>query len=155
MLDLLIVSVEDKPERATGPDHEPNNEHQTITTWLHIMSHWFYNSEEWYPRSLLFVFIYCFIQQVYALGIYIHHLIPGRLQSIVSLRVGDDWATSLSLFTFMHWRRKWQPTPVFLPGESQAWGSLVGCRLWGCTESDTTEATQQQQQQLIQGPAEE
>ena len=35
-------------------------------------------------------------------------------------------------FTFMHWRRKWQPTPVFLPGESQEWGSLVGCLLWGC-----------------------
>jgi len=39
------------------------------------------------------------------------------------------------------WRRKWQPTPVFLPGESQGWGSLVGCRLWGRTELDTTEAT--------------
>src|SRR5574337_923102 len=51
--------------------------------------------------------------------------------------------TSLSLFTFMHWSRKWQPTPVFLPGESQGWQSL----LWGCTESDTTEATWQQQQQ--------
>ena len=44
-------------------------------------------------------------------------------------------------FTFVHWRRKWQPTPVFLPGESQGRGSLVGCRLWGRTESDTTEAT--------------
>ena len=44
-------------------------------------------------------------------------------------------------FTFMHWRRKWQPTPVFLPGESQGQGSLVGCRLWGRTESDMTEAT--------------
>ena len=42
---------------------------------------------------------------------------------------------------YMHWRRKWQPTPVFLPGESQGRGSLVGCRLWGRTESDTTEAT--------------
>ena len=41
----------------------------------------------------------------------------------------------------MHWRRKWQPTPVFLPGESQGRGSLVGCHLWGRTESDTTEAT--------------
>ena len=51
---------------------------------------------------------------------------PGRLQSMGSLRVGYDWATSLSLFTFMHWRRKWQPTPVFLPGESQGRGSLVG-----------------------------
>ena len=39
------------------------------------------------------------------------------------------------------WRMKWQPTPVFLPGESQGRGSLVGCRLWGRTESDTTEAT--------------
>ena len=65
---------------------------------------------------------------------------PGRLQSMGSLRVGQDWATSLSLFTFMHWRRNWQPTPVFLPGESQGQGSLVGCRLWGCTELDTTEA---------------
>ena len=62
-------------------------------------------------------------------------------------RVGHDWATSLSLFTFMHWRRKWQPTPVFLPGESQGQRSLVGCPLWGRTESDTTEATEQQQQQ--------
>jgi len=66
---------------------------------------------------------------------------PGRLQSMGSLGVGHDWATSLSLFTFMHWRRKWQPTPVFLPGESQARGSLAGCHLWGRTESDTTEAT--------------
>ena len=48
---------------------------------------------------------------------------------------------SLSLFTFMHWRRKWQPTPVLLPGESQGWGSLVGCRLWGLTELDATEVT--------------
>ena len=55
----------------------------------------------------------------------------------------------LSLFTFMYQRRKWQPTPVFLPGESQGPGSLVGCRLWGRTESDTTEATQQQQQELL------
>ena len=66
---------------------------------------------------------------------------PGGLQSMGSLRIGLDWATSLSLFTFMHWRRKWQPTPVFLPGESQERQSLVGCHLWGRTESDTTEAT--------------
>ena len=68
---------------------------------------------------------------------------PGRLQSMGLLKVEHDRATSLSLFTFMHWRRKWQPTPVFLPGESQGWGSLVGYCLWGCTESDTTEATYQ------------
>ena len=70
---------------------------------------------------------------------------PGGLQSMGSLRVGHDRATSLSLFTFMHWKRKWQPTPLFLPGESQGQRGLVGCRLWGCTESDTTEVTQQQQ----------
>ena len=56
---------------------------------------------------------------------------PGGLQSMGSHRVGHDWATSLSLFTFMHWRRQWQPTPVFLPGESQGRQSLVGCHLWG------------------------
>ena len=50
---------------------------------------------------------------------------PGGLQSIGSLQVRHDWATSLSLFTFLHWRRKWQPTPEFLPGESQGWGSLL------------------------------
>ena len=55
----------------------------------------------------------------------------GRLQSMGSQRVGHDWATSLLLSTFMHWRRKWQPTPVFLPGESQGRESLVGCHLWG------------------------
>ena len=65
---------------------------------------------------------------------------PSGLQSMGSLRVGHDWATSLSLFTFMHWRRKWQPTPVFLPGESQGRGSLVGCCLWGRTESDLAAA---------------
>ena len=59
---------------------------------------------------------------------------PGGPQSMVSLRVGHE-------FTFTHWRRKWQPTPVFLPGESQGRESLVGCRLWGHTELDTTEVT--------------
>ena len=49
---------------------------------------------------------------------------PGRLQSKGSLRVGHDWVTSVSFFAFMHWRRKWQPAPVFLPGESQGLGSL-------------------------------
>ena len=51
---------------------------------------------------------------------------PGRLQSMGSLRVGHDWVTSLSLFTFMLWRRKRQPTPVFLPGESQGLGEPGG-----------------------------
>ena len=64
---------------------------------------------------------------------------PGGLQSTGSLRVGHDWATSLSLFTFMRWRRKWQPTPVFLPGKPHGWRSLVGCSPWSRKESDTTE----------------
>ena len=63
---------------------------------------------------------------------------PGRLQSVGSLRVGHDWVTSLSLFTFTHWRRKWQPTPVFLPGESQGWGSLVSPPgVYGVAQSQT------------------
>ena len=66
---------------------------------------------------------------------------PGGLQSMGSLRVGHDWVTSLLLFTFMLWRRKWQPIPIFLSGESQGRWSLVGCRLWGRTESDATEVT--------------
>ena len=64
---------------------------------------------------------------------------PARLQSMGSLE--SDMTFSLLLFTFMHWRGKWQPTPVFLPRESQGRGSLVGCRLRGRTESDSTEAT--------------
>ena len=66
---------------------------------------------------------------------------PGGLQSMGSLRVRHNWATSLSLFTFMCWRRKWQPSPVFLLGESQGRGSLVRCHLWGCRELDTAEVT--------------
>ena len=58
---------------------------------------------------------------------------PGRLQSMGSLRVRHDWATSLSLFTFMQRRRKWQPTPVFLPGDSQGCGAAV----YGVTQSRT------------------
>ena len=64
---------------------------------------------------------------------------PGRVQSMGSLTVGHDWATSLSLFTFMQWRRKWQLTPVFLPGESQGRRSLEGYSTRGRKESDTNE----------------
>ena len=55
---------------------------------------------------------------------------PGGPQSMGSLRVGHDFTFTFT-FHFMHWKRKWQPIPVFLDGESQGWGSLVGCRLWG------------------------
>ena len=61
----------------------------------------------------------------------------GRLQSMGSLRVGHDLATSLSLFTFMHWRRKWQPTPVFLPGESQGWQRSLWAAISGVAQSRT------------------
>ena len=57
-------------------------------------------------------------------------------------------SSTLSLFTFLHWRRKWQPTPVFSPGESQGRGSLVGCRLWGRTESDTGSKPQEPSDRL-------
>ena len=62
---------------------------------------------------------------------------PGRLQSMGLQRVGNDWATSLSFYSSF-WRRKWQPTPVFLPGESHGQRGLVSYSLWGCKESDTT-----------------
>ena len=60
----------------------------------------------------------------------------SRLQSLGSLKVRHNWATSLSLFTFMHWRRKWQPTPVFLPGESQGWGAWWAA-IYGVAQSQT------------------
>ena len=65
---------------------------------------------------------------------------PGGLQSMGSRKVVHDWATSLSLFTFMHWRRKWQPTPVFLSGEFQGWQSLVGSHRVGHDWSDLAAA---------------
>ena len=61
---------------------------------------------------------------------------PGALQTMGLLRIGHDWVSSLSLFTFMHWRRKWQPTPVFLPGESQGQGAWWAA-IYGVTQSQT------------------
>ena len=79
-------------------------------------------------------------------------LLPGKSHGWMSLVGCSPWGRyesdtteqlhfHFSLFTFTHWRRKWQPTPVFLLGESQGQGSLMGCRLCGHTESDTTEVT--------------
>ena len=62
---------------------------------------------------------------------------PGGLQSMGSLRFGHDWATSLPLFTFIHWRRKWQRTPVFLPGESQGRGGAWWAAVYGVAQSQT------------------
>ena len=65
----------------------------------------------------------------------------ATVHGVAKSRTGLSDFTFSFTFTFMHGKRKWQPTPVFLPGESQGRGSLVGCRLWGRTESDMTEAT--------------
>ena len=64
--------------------------------------------------------------------------VQGTLKSLLQHHSSK---ASILLCSGFFWRRKWQPTPVFLPGESQGWGNLVGCHLWGCTQSDTTEAT--------------
>ena len=83
-----------------------------------------------------YLFIYCCAGSLLLLG----------LSSNCGVGGGGSWWGGYSSCGAWAWRRKWQPTPVFLPGESQGRGSLVGCCLWGRTESDTTEATQQQQQ---------
>ena len=114
---------------------------------------------EYYIFSILFVS--CLFIHVFYLFILLKHNVgegngtPLQYSCLENPMDGGAWwaavhgvtegrtrlSTSLSVFTFMHWRRKWQPTPVFLPGESQGQGSLVDCRLWGCTESDTTKVT--------------
>ena len=67
----------------------------------------------------------------------------GAWQAAVHGVMKSQTRLSNFTFTFMHWRKKWQPTLVFLPEESQGRESLVGCHLWGRTELDTTEVTQQ------------
>ena len=109
----------------------------------------FSRQEYWSGLFLLQIWLYLATKEEKAMAPHSSTLVwkipwmeePRRLQFMRLWRVGHDWATSLSLFTFMHWRRKWQPSPAFFPGESQGWGSLVGCHLWGRTESDMTEAT--------------
>ena len=97
----------------------------------------------WISASSWFTYCWTLAWRILSITLLAREMDRGAWWAAVhgSQRVGHDWVTSLSLFTFMHWRRKWQPTPVFLPGESQGWGSLVGCCLWGLTESDMTEAT--------------
>ena len=72
--------------------------------------------------------------------------VQGTLKSLFQNHSSKASVLQCSAFfivhlSYPHWRRKWQPTPVFLPGESHGQRSLVGCHLWGCTESNTTEAT--------------
>ena len=136
------------PSQCTSPKHpvsfiEPGLATHFIHDILHdVNASYVYCKKSLQSQTLWKYFLICLVEALWR-----RHwwptpvLLPGRLQSMGSLRVGHNWATSLSLFTFMRWRRKWQPTPVFLPGESQGEGSLVGCCLWGHTESDTTEVT--------------
>ena len=70
-----------------------------------------------------------------------NNILSIRFSNFLQYTEYMDYGDIYSLFTFKHWRGKWQPTPVFLPGESQGQRSLVGCRLWGCIELDTTEVT--------------
>ena len=73
---------------------------------------------------------------------------PGRLQSMGSRRVRHNWVTSLSLFTFMHWRKKWQPTPVSLPGETLDRGAWC-YRPWGRKRVGHDSSSKQEQQQVV------
>ena len=66
---------------------------------------------------------------------------PGKLQSMGSLRVGHDLSDFTFTFHFHALEKEMATTPVFLPGESQGRGSLVGCCPWGCPESDTIDVT--------------
>ena len=71
--------------------------------------------------------------------------VPVLLENYCGMScTGTCWLLSGAWFQCRYrdfWREKWQPTPVFLPGESQRQGNLVGCHLWDCTQSDTPEAT--------------
>ena len=72
--------------------------------------------------------------------------VQGTLKSLFQNHSSKASVLQCSAFfivhlSYPHWRRKWQPTPVFLPGESHGQRSLVGCHLWGCTESYTTKVT--------------
>ena len=80
----------------------------------------------WSFVLILIYFTFCYIDQ---------SLVTYRSKTDTTERLHFQFSLSCI------WRRKWQSTPVFLPGESQGRGSLVGCRLWGHTELDTTEAT--------------
>ena len=109
-----------------APTHFLNIQRQH---WLPLLeSHYYCRRRQWKPTPLL---------------------LPGKSHGRRSLVGYSPWVTKsrtwLSDFTFTHWRRKWQPTPLFLPGESRGRGSLVSRCLWGCTESDATDATWRQQ----------
>ena len=127
-------------ERLPTPVFWPGDVHGLLIPWGHKELHTNERlSLSWYIINLIYM---CILEK--ALVTHSSTLawkLPwteetGRLQSMGLLRVGHDWVTSLSLFTFMHWRRKWQPTPVFLPGESQGRGAWRAA-IYGVTQSQT------------------
>ena len=88
-------------------------------------------------RVSVFVLLFSSLQVTYPTGIGFYFImIVSLLLSLCSF-----FAFGRVIPFFGEFQCSWHPTPVFLPGESQGWGSLVGCRLWGRTESDPTEAT--------------
>ena len=114
-----------------------------FTNWaireaLHIWGNWYLSWYSWFQFVLhpAYHFTWCTPSHSRTLAWKIPQMEEPELDKTERVTV-----TSLSLFTFVHWRRRWQPTQVFLPGQSQGRGSLVGCRLWSRTESDTTEVT--------------
>ena len=141
------------------------NEHLIIYTVLKRKSHWFYtlqlvffcqeiiilkrNSKTWTMSSSKMsvsevtgrISSKAAFSRSSSIFTYPIARIIHRYQGYESLPAEFTVLSIIPVFTFMHWRRKWQPTSVFLPGESQGQRSLVGCHLWGHTESDTTEAT--------------
>ena len=98
-----------------------NNPSEKATYYM-IPTIWYFQRRQWHPTPGPLAWKIPWTEE------------PVMLQSMGSLRVRHDWATSLSLFTFLHWRRKWQPTPVFLPGESRGWGAWWAA-VYGVTQS--------------------
>ena len=114
-----ILSLLDLPPTLSSHSSRSSEsiiEHPILFSWFALATYFIHGSKAMAPHSRTFAWKIPRMEE------------PGRLQTMGSQRVGHDWATSLSLFNFMHWIRKWQPTPVFLPGESHdggAWWAAV------------------------------
>ena len=94
------------------------------------------NVHKWFQFLFIFTMLFSFFCNGRPNG---SEVVSHVILICISLMISGE-GNSITM-KWHYWRRKWQPTPVFLPGESQGLWSLVGCHLWGRTESDTTEAT--------------